>query len=345
MKRMHVMLIRFSSLGDVVIQTSVINWLHQNFGTKLKITFVTSREFQDLVAGHPLVDRVVSFDRRSGEKLSGLVKKLKLIHEEDPFTFIFDLHATTRSWLLRLMMNSIPRLVVDKRRILRTLLVRLPGVWIKRWTKWKILGLEPQVIRTPKDFQGILLSPFKEIQPMTFTPAIERVNHPRPYVVFAPVASFAAKRWPIEYYLSLAQLFLERTKGIDLVIVAGPEDHHCQAFNVIADERLINLQGKTKLKESMAWMQGAVTVVGNDSGMNHVAETGDVPVITLFGPTHEAFGFAPHLKNSTALSKNLWCRPCSTTGSKNCFRDKHYCMTELNVETVWEALLQRINQV
>jgi ADP-heptose:LPS heptosyltransferase len=344
MKRMHVMLIRFSSLGDVVIQTSVINWLHQNFGTKLKITFVTSREFQDLVSGHPLIDRVVSFDRRSGEKLTGLVKKLKVIHSEDPFTFIFDLHATTRSWLLRLMLNSIPRLVVDKRRVLRTLLVRLPGVWVKRWTKWKFLGLEPQVIRTAKDFQGIMLAPYKEMQPMTFTPALERVNHPRPYVVLAPVASFAAKRWPVDHYVQLAQLFLERTQGMDLVIVAGPEDTHCQAFNVIQNERLINLQGKTKLKESMSWMLGAVTVVGNDSGMNHVAEAGDVPVITLFGPTHEAFGFVPHLKNSLALSKDLWCRPCSTTGSKKCFRDKHYCMIGIDVETVWKALSQRINQ-
>lgn len=340
---LHFVIIRFSSLGDVVLQTSVITWLKQTYTRDLKITFVTSHEFKDLVTGHPDIQRVLTFDRRSGEKLSGLARKIRELHEKEPITLMLDLHSTTRSTLLRWMLPTLPRLVVDKRRIERFLLVRVPG-W-KGWTRWKFLGLEVQVERTPRDWQGILMAPFKRgTRPLTEMPPVDRIHHKKPYVVFAPVASFESKRWPMNYFVTLAQKFLndERWKHYDLVIVAGPTDKHCEALNVIQDPRMLNLQGKTKLKESIAWMQEARVVVGNDSGMNHIAEAANVPVITLFGPTHEGFGFAPHLSTSTALSVEMWCRPCSATGSRKCFRSEQFCMTDLKPEKVWQVLEQKL---
>ena len=340
---LHFVILRFSSLGDVVLQTSVITWLKQTYARELKVTFVTSHEFKDLVTDHPDIQRVLTFDRRSGEKLSGLARKLRELHAKDPITLVLDLHSTTRSTLLRFMLPTLPRLVVDKRRIERFFLVRLPG-W-KGWTRWKFLGLEAQVERTPRDWQGILMAPFKRgTRPMTEMPPVDRIHHKKPYVVFAPVASFESKRWPMDYFVTLAQKFLndERWKHFDLVVVAGPSDQHCSVFNEIQDPRLLNLQGKTKLKESIAWMQEARVVVGNDSGMNHIAEAANVPVITLFGPTHEGFGFAPHLLSSTAMSVNVWCRPCSATGARKCFRHEQVCMTQLTPERVWSVLEQKL---
>lgn len=340
---LHFVILRFSSLGDVVLQTSVITWLKQTYSRDLKITFVTSNEFKDLVTGHPDIQRVLTFDRRAGEKLAGLARKIRELHAKEPITLLLDLHSTTRSTLLRLMLPTLPRLVVDKRRIERFFLVRVPG-W-KGWTRWKFFGLEVQVERTARDWEGILMAPFKRgNRPLTEMPAVDRIHHKKPYVVFAPVASFESKRWPMDYFVTLARQFLddERWKNFDLVIVAGPQDLHCSAFNVIQDPRLLNLQGKTKLKESIAWMQEARVVVGNDSGMNHIAEAANVPVITLFGPTHEGFGFAPHLPTSTAMSVNVWCRPCSATGSRKCFRSEQVCMKLLTPEKVWPVLEQKL---
>lgn len=331
---LHLLLVRFSSLGDVVIQTSVISWLERTYGERLKISFVTAVEFKDLLEHHPRVSRVLTFDRKRGEDLSSLVQKIKALDDAHPIDLVLDLHATTRSWLLRLRLWWLPRLVVDKRRFERLLLVRWWGK--KFWT-----GLSrpwQQVWRTPSDWQGLLFAPLSKLEAMTFTSEGAPVDVPKRYLVLAPVASFATKRWPIAYYRDVAQRFLASFPDWDVVVIAGPEDVHCQELDALQHPRFRNLQGKTKLRESIAWMQQASLVLGNDSGMNHVAEAAGVPVVTLFGPTHEAFGFGPHLENSQALSLDLWCRPCSTTGKKSCFRKEQFCMTLLTPEHVWPVL-------
>lgn len=340
-RRLHLLLVRFSSLGDVVVQTSVVTWLKATYGQNLRISFVTSAEFKDLLVGHPDIHRVISFDRKGGDTIQVLAKKISEIHANDPLDLMLDLHATTRSWLLRFKLWWLPRLVVDKRRFERFLSVGFRYVKLTAFLKWA----KPwqQVWRTPIDWQGILLAPLNTHEAMTFTAHGLKSATERPYAVLAPVASFAMKHWPIKYYLEIAQRFLqdESFKNWDLVVIAGPDDKHCQAFDTIQHERFKNLQGKTKLKESLAWMQQAKIVLGNDSGMNHVAEAGHVPVLTIFGPTHEAFGFAPHLKNSVALSLDVACRPCSTTGKKDCFRSEQVCMTQLTPETVWREFKTR----
>lgn len=339
--RFHVLMIRFSSLGDVVIQTSVIQWLKKTYGDKLRVTFVTSAEFKSLVDGHPLIHRVLSFDRKQGS-LGALEAEIRKVHSEDPIHLILDLHATTRSTLLRWRLWSIPRLVVDKRRVERWLLTHVPLVWFKKIIAR--MGMEVQVQRVPRDWQGILMAPPTEEDVLTFTPPPVRPHHPKPYVLFSPVASFEPKRWPIESFVELARQFLssERYQGLDLVVVGGPGDSYCEAFNQINNPRLLNLQGKTSLKESMGWVQSAKLVVGNDSGMNHLAEAAGVSCITLFGPTHEAFGFAPYGKNSTSISHDLWCRPCSTTGKKKCFRSEQFCFTLTTPGRVMEEIEQRL---
>lgn len=339
--RFHVLMIRFSSLGDVVIQTSVVQWLKATYGDKLRVTFVTSVEFKSLVDGHPLIHRVLCFDRKKGS-LGALETEIRKVHETDPIHLILDLHATTRSTLLRWRLWTIPRLVVDKRRIERWLLTHVPLGWLKKIIAR--ISMETQVKRVPLDWQGILMAPPIEDEILTFTPAPTRPHHPRPYVLFSPVASFEPKRWPIQSFVEVATQFLTNSafKDFDLVVVGGPSDTYCEAFNQITDPRLINLQGKTTLKESMGWVQSAALVVGNDSGMNHLAEAAGVSCITLFGPTHEAFGFAPYGKNSTSISHDLWCRPCSTTGKKKCFRSEQFCFTLTTPQVVMSEIEKRL---
>ncbi len=329
---MNILLIRFSSLGDVVLQTATIHWLKERFGEKLQIYFLTSKEFAPLLEGHSAIREVITYDRRSGESLSTLARRLKKNYSID---LLFDVHATTRSALLRLHLFSIPRLVIDKRRFERWLL-QLPGL-SKRWWSWSIFSLKPQVQRIPEDLQAVFHAPLLTTSPLTFTPALPAQTHPREYVVLAPVASFNSKHWPVTNYVLLAQRILQET-NLDVVVVAGPADKHCEQFNTIKNERLVNLQGKTKLLESAAWLKGARVVVGNDSGMNHIAEAHGVKVITLFGPTHEAFGFAPHLSGSKTISHDLWCRPCSATGKRDCFRSEKFCLTLTTPERVWGEL-------
>lgn len=350
---MHILLIRFSSMGDVVLQTATINWLRSLLGKDATFSFVTAKEFSSLIENHPEVSHVISFDRRKGEKWKDLVKKIDELDRSEPIDLILDLHATMRSFRLKLSFWSIPSLTVDKRRWERFLLTKIKSVKLKRFFDRKIFGLEPQVERILKDFESLFLDlrakrrttdfrhgPHQELTSLGPLPAY---SLPTPYLVLAPSASFVPKRWPVLSFVELAKKILENTK-LNVVVLAGPDDHFCEVFNEIKSERLFNLQGKTTLKESMSVLARADLCIGNDSGMNHIAEAYGVPCITIFGPTDERFGFAPHGSKSRALSKEMFCRPCSTTGKTPCYRDRLYCMEEISVEEVFQVTQEILGQ-
>lgn len=340
-------------MGDVVLQTATINWLKSLFGKSIQITFVTSSEFASLVEGHPAVNRVVSYHRR-GEEWKNFVQKLKELHDERPIDLILDLHATMRSWRLKLSLWSIPSLTIDKRRWERFLLTKIKSISLRRLFNSRSWGLEPQVERILNDFEGIFgdLRAIRRTvdfrhgphQELTSLRPLAAGDLPGPYIVLAPSASFEPKRWHIESFVELARRLLAETTH-HLVVLAGPSDNFCEAFNEVSSERMHNLQGKTSLKESMSVLSKASLCIGNDSGMNHIAEAYGVPCVTIFGPTDPRFGFAPHGKKSLFHSKDLWCKPCSTTGKKPCYRERHFCMEMISVDEVKKSALQILGAV
>lgn len=336
-------------MGDVVLQTATLNWLRSLLGKEARFSFVTSQEFVSLLDTHPEVSHVIGFDRRRGEKWSELVKKIDDLDNDYPIDLILDLHATLRSFRLKLSFWTIPTLTVDKRRWERFLLTKIQNQSVKRIFDKKIFGLETQVERIIQDFENIFLDtrgkrrtvdfrkgPHGELTslaPLTTYPI------PGPYVVIAPSASFLYKRWPIENFVELIKKLLLETP-FHFVVLAGPDDNFCNAFEEISSERFHNLQGKTSLKESMTVLAHSLLSIGNDSGMNHIAEAYGVPVVTLFGPTDPRFGFVPHGTQSRFFSKEMFCKPCSTTGKRPCYRDRHYCMEEISVEEVHSCALE-----
>jgi len=341
---MHILLVRFSSMGDVVLQTATIKWLRALLGKEAKFSFVTSSEFSSLVESHPEISHVISFDRRKGEKWGTLVKKIAELDDREPVDLILDLHATLRSFRLKLTFWNIPQLTVDKRRWERFLLTKIRNVKLKKFFEHKVFGLEPQVVRIIRDFETIFFDrrglrrtaeyrrgPHQELTSIGSLPVYEIQGD---YIVLAPSASFEPKRWPVSSFVELAEkLLLERKETI--VVLAGPLDKFCEAFDRISSPRLLNLQGKTSLKESMSILSRAKICIGNDSGMNHIAEASGVPVVTIFGPTDPKFGFAPHGTSSRYVSRDMFCKPCSTTGKKTCWRERQFCMEEIRPDEVF----------
>jgi ADP-heptose:LPS heptosyltransferase len=345
---MHILLVRFSSMGDVVLQTATVNWLRSLYGANLRLTFVTSSEFVSLIDSHPGINQVISFNRR-GEEWKDLIKKINQLHAEYPIDLIMDLHATMRSFRLRLSFWTIPALTVDKRRWERFFLTKLKSVRLKRLIDTKLFGLENQVERIINDFENIFgdvrgvrrtieyrQGPHRQLTSLGSLPEYEISGE---YVVLAPSASFAPKRWPIASFVELAKKILQET-SYKVIILAGPEDKFCDAFNVIQDPGLLNLQGKTSLKQSMSILSRTALCIGNDSGMNHIAEAHGVPCLTIFGPTDPRFGFVPHGEKSQYLSKELFCKPCSTTGKTPCYRERLFCMEEISVDEVYSTFKQ-----
>lgn len=336
---MRIALVRFSSLGDVILQSSVAKWLKSLAGEH-EIIFVTTTPFKALVEEHPDIDQVITIDRKSGvadlKNLKELSQKLKNEYEVD---LIFDLHNTLRSKILRLFSMSTPSLVVGKRSFKRFLLTRLKIDLLQKTSshhhrikeEFSFLVGEEQEARESYSNRKVTALP------ESFSKAVP--EYQAPYIVISPVASFATKRWPMQHVRSLIKMMLaeDRFKNDKIIIIAGPDDTYCDEIfddELSSNERLINLQGKTSLEQSAQIISQAKICVTNDTGSLHMAEALGVSVIALFGATSESFGFRPHLKSSMAISKDLPCRPCSNTGSKPCKHTELKCMLAITPEEV-----------
>jgi heptosyltransferase-2 len=352
---MHLLLIRFSSIGDVVLQTSLFAALKRQYGEKIKLSFLLGAEFKDLLAGHPMLENILTFDRKS-QKISDLFLTIIRLHQTKKIDVIIDLHGSLRSSFIRYRFFYIPSIVVDKRKIERFLLIYFK---INMFKKRGVI--QSQIKRLLCDFSGIFnfstnmleISSFLRHQTLninrleaTITSTTQSFipekssNEVTDTIVFAPSASFENKRWPLEYFIQLAQLIIDQRKE-KIVILAGPEDHFCQDFNPLVKNypnRIFNLQGKTSLNDSIKIISRAKLIVGNDTGLIHIAESHAIRAIVMYGPTSESFGFIPHGLNSKSLSIDIWCRPCSATGVGKCMRSKRYCMINLPVETVFNTL-------
>ena len=354
---MHILAIRFSSLGDVVLQTSIISWLRQQY-PQAKISFLTAVEFTGLLEGHPHLDEVIGMERFSGIKGPWKLRRfIRDLHNHKKFDLIIDLHGTTRSKFIKIFLPFVTFLSLDKRRLERSLLVN---------TKIDLLKNAPSIhSRNILDLSSVIgdgfshseLSDFineqattTRVMSLTSSPLSYQKDIPpleQPYIVLSPVASFASKRWPLDYFGKLAQLLLTdvNLKAFKVVVLAGPSDNYCKELEFLQNEksyqdRFLYLQGKTKLRETMLYLKYCSLCIGNDTGLNHIAEAHGNPVITIFGPTHESFGFKAHLESSVNLSVDVACRPCSTTGSRPCKLDQQLCMLQVTPQMVWEKAKQ-----
>jgi len=359
-KQMHFVILRFSSLGDVVMQMSYVSWL-KYIDPNCYITFITMNSFTSLIEGHPHIDHVIGYEKASGIKdLKNLKSLGKNIHDQRPIDYIIDLHGTTRSYFFKFLLPHVPCLNLDKRRFERFLIVKFKINLMKK--------METLHERNLIDIQRVFGESYNRVelehflnQQTNLSKRVSLITSPKSfvedefespvesdYVVFAPVASFDPKRWPIENFFELAKKVLssESLKKISIIVLAGPHDDYCQIFNTLEVQypnRFKNLQGETKLSETSRVIRHSQLVIGNDTGLGHIAESFGVNTITIFGPTTEDFGFRPHLAGSEVLSSDVWCRPCSTTGKKKCFRSKQFCMENVTIDRVYATIEKRFS--
>jgi ADP-heptose:LPS heptosyltransferase len=338
-----ILLIRFSSFGDVLQTLSVVAALKTRWPTA-EIHWVTRSEFVPLLKEHPGLTKVWSLDKRQGFR--GLLELSRELRAER-FRRIYDAHNNLRSLFLSLALfwGALAKGQPPPRILRRS---------IRRWKRFLLFRLRLNFFEQPFSGQRDLLEPLQAWgiakqpppAPQLFLPApahdkVRALLEPQqPFIALAPSAAYALKRWPVEHWKSLLQLWLAQNPKMHFVLLGGPEDHFIEEFVNIEPLRIHNFSGRLSLEESAAVVAASEMLVANDTGLLHVGEQLGHPTIALMGPA--PFGFPCRRHSTTIMELTLDCRPCSKHGQGPCRNTRfQWCLAGISPEMVLsEALLK-----
>jgi heptosyltransferase-2 len=325
-----VLFIRFSSLGDVVLATAAVRSL-KTARPGARITFLTKDLYRPLLEGNPAIDRVVGF-RDSGGR-GGLVSLYRLCRSLGPFDAVIDLHGSLRSRLAAASVRAARRLRYRKSSLERRL-------WVMGWMRGTLAhGGRHVVDRYLDTLEAMGVSPGcgrpevfisdGEMKEASVLLSGAGVRDPGRVAVIAPGARWPNKRWPSGKFARLGE-WLVSEKGLELAIAGDREDR--PVVDELRKQLAVasaDISGRTGLRELGAVLRRARIFIGNDSGPGHLAAAVGTPVVTVFGPTSEAFGFPPRGDRVRSVSLPLECRPCSLHGGRRCSRGRRACLEDL----------------
>lgn len=323
---MKIVVIRFSSLGDCTLLCPFLDHLKKHGATE--ITVLTKRRFAELFSAATGVDRIIALEEGSGWR--GLKQMVDACGDHD---CVIDAHNTMRSRLVARGLGGADA-CFNKRYA-----GKLGLIWLKRRASlptisrcYSALGERLGFPPMERAAGGIQVTAAAKARRDAM---LEHIDGD--YVVVAPGSRWSMKRWGDHKYFELARR-ITKEYGYHIVLLGDRNDKllTSQIASSLGD-KVTDLAGSTSILESAAALARSVAFVGNDSGLMHVAEAVAVPVVAVFGPTVEAFGYFPSLERSRVVERALSCRPCSRNGSRWCPKGTQECMTEISVDSVAEA--------
>lgn len=333
-----ILIIRLSSIGDVILTTPVIRLLKKKFPAST-IDFVIKKEFAELVAHHPGINRCYVFDRRQNWKSLQEIKQDILRMQYD---LIVDLHKNFRSYFLTIGSHSRRIVRYRKEAIARFLHVKFRlGHFNKNRLPLHLRYLKALApYHLHDDGEGLDIywdSQMTDPVVRNYAPFLER-DH-RLIVGVAPGASFATKRWMPEGFAAVIRYLVDQRRA-RVMLFGNQHDHEiARKLTPINREAIVDTTGRHSLLETAALMQWCDLVVTNDSGLMHLAAALKKKVVAIFGSTTEELGFFPYTTEHIVVqNRSLSCRPCSHVGRNRCPKKHFRCMMEIAPEQVIQAI-------
>ncbi|RUM61635.1 MAG: glycosyl transferase [Persephonella sp.] len=308
-------MIRFSSLGDVILASSLLDPL---YNLDIKVDFLTFKPFGEIFKEDYRLNKLIEVDKKELKTLSQIKSFANNLKKEN-YDYILDIHSNLRTFSISLF-SRIKTIRYKKNSIKRRLFLYKPfrkflinqnfNVLFAYLETLKLFGeknykkYRPRLILHSDDFKGVN-------------------NLPKNFVVIGSGARYKNKIYP--YFNKVSQILLEN--GFNVVLVGSKDDKNLDR-NVYPKE-VIDLRGELSLRQSMAVISKAVGSISNDSAVAHLSRAVQTPVLMIYGATHPYFGFAPLEDEGDFIIKNLSCQPCDLHGRKECKFKSLYC---LNIE-------------
>lgn len=323
---MKILVIRFSSIGDIVLTTPVIRCLKQQV-KGAEVHYITKKQFAPILEKNPFIDKAYSIDKNVTE-VSSLLKK-------ESYNLIIDLHHNLRSAQLKSILGkksrSFSKLNVEKWLMVNLKINRLPGIHIvdRYFETVQSLGVK-------NDGKGLdYFIPAKDEVDIKTLPA----EFQKGYIGFVIGAKFATKQLPKEKIASLI-----RKLDTPVILLGGKEDNE-KALGIISSlpasvSRLVyNACGIFNLNQSASLVRQAKKIITHDTGLMHIAAAFKKEMVSVWGSTIPEFGMYPYygssqIPNLKSQIPNLSCRPCSKLGFTECPKGHFKCMNEINEEEI-----------
>jgi heptosyltransferase-2 len=329
--RVHILVIRLSSLGDVVLATPVARLLSTTF-PDAELHVAVAGEFADVWRSNPYVARLVTVDRRLSARAMADAVRDQLLPRYD---VVVDLQRNIRSYALR-RGRAMRLLRSSKHRA-----EKLALVWLKRSPAQSIhvaqrfiAALKPLGIGD--DGMGLEFWLPEERGALSYPPR-RRVALSDQVLSIAPGARHATKQWIPERFAAVARVFQER--GWQIVLFGSEAERPLceQIARTLDPERTIIFAG-LPLVESVRVLDRCQAIVSNDSAMVHIAAARGVPVVAIYGSTVPELGFTPYRVRHHIVETELGCRPCTHIGRARCPLGHFGCMVGVTVGDVVHAV-------
>ncbi len=341
---MKILVIRFSSIGDIVLTTPVIRCL-KNQIDDVETHVLTKKKFSSLYKTNPYINKVYEYD----DSLKKNIEELRL----ENYDYIVDLQKNKRSIRVTRALHkphsSFPKLNF-KKFLLTTFKINLmPDIHIvDRYFK------AVEKLGVTNDYQGLdFFISEKNDYPLSELPE----NFQKGYHAFVIGGTYKTKILPAVKIVEIIQKLNE-----PVILLGGPDDVE-RAEEILlsvngqqttdnrlypqlsnsATQQLISLVGKINLEQSASIVKKAKSVLTNDTGLMHIAAAFHKNIVSVWGNTVPELGMYPYLpkekeKCHIVECKDVKCRPCSKLGFKECPKRHFKCMMKIDSDTVVEKL-------
>lgn len=325
-----ILIIRFSSIGDIVLTTPVIRTLKTQLDD-VEVHYCTKKGYKSILQENPYIDKLYLLD---GE-LSELVDKLK----QENYDYVIDLHKNLRTMIIKRKLG-VKSYAFDK----------------LNWQKWLYVNFKMDVMPN----QHIVDRYMETVKPLGvksdalgldyFIPEKDEVElnwlpdvFENKYVVYGIGGQHATKKLPFEKMVELCDKIQQ-----PILLLGGPEDKEDgeklveffnqdkgdPSFNEGLDKLkknkfIFNGCGKFNINQSASLIRQSYAVFTHDTGVMHIAAAFKKQIFSIWGNTTPQLGFYPYRTKFTIFENNtLKCRPCSKIGHKKCPKGHFKCMTE-----------------
>lgn len=319
-----ILIIRFSSIGDIVLTTPVIRCLKSQL-KDVEIHFLTKKTFEPVVINNPYIDKIYTIENNIDEVIADLKK--------ESYFHIVDLHKNLRSkgviLKLRKPSSSFNKINIKKWLIVSFKINMLPDMHIvdRYFQAVESLGVK-------NDDKGLdYFIPENDVVDLKTLPAIFQKG----YIGWVIGGKHNTKIFPEDKIISVCKEIAKQ-----VVLLGGKEDFEKgERIKNEVGNKIFNACGKFNINQSASLVQQADKIITNDTGLMHIAAAFRKEIISLWGNTIPEFGMYPYMpgneKKSTVLEvKNLSCRPCSKLGKNKCPKKHFDCMRKIEESSLTE---------